>query len=72
MARTSDLAGNLTFSEEVEKEVTFSEPLSGADYRVLVSSEVFSLLVVTDKSTAGFKVQAAAEISGSVGWDLFL
>jgi hypothetical protein len=65
-------SGNLVFSGETEKTVTWTPALSNANYTVILSSGVFSPLRVTNKTVTGFKVQAGSSISGKVGWDLFL
>lgn len=71
MAASSYLNGTLSFTNEVEKTVTFSTSLATANYTVILSSGVFTPLKVTNKTITGFKVQAGSTITGKVGWDLF-
>ena len=68
---SSFLNGTLSFSNEVEKTVTFATPLATADYTVILSSGVFTPLKVVQKTVTGFKVQVGSAITGKVGWDLF-
>jgi len=71
MSLTSSVNGTLEFAAEHEKTVTFVEAFSNATYRVQLSSEVFSVFKISNKTIAGFKVQAAADITGDVGYDVF-
>jgi len=72
MALTSAVNGITTFSDETEKDVTFSTALSDTTYRVYISSTVFAPFRITNKTTAGFTIEAGATISGSVGYDVIL
>ena len=72
MSAYSYLNGSLSFSDEAEKQVSFTSPLADTDYTVILSSGVFTPLRVTDKTINGFKVQAGSTVTGKVGWDLFL
>lgn len=72
LALTSAVNGNLTFSSETEKSVTFVTPLSSTNYRVQVTSDVFAPFRVTNKTIAGFTIQAGAPITGVVGYDVLI
>jgi hypothetical protein len=65
-------SGTLSFEGETEKAVVFSEPLSDTDYRVHLSTDVFTGLRITSKTVTGFTVQASASITGSVGYDVLV
>jgi len=72
LAVSSSINGTLTFAAETSKSVTFSEALSGTDYRVHLSSDLFTALRITSKTVSGFTVEAAAVVTGSVGYDVLL
>lgn len=72
LALTSAVNGNLTFSSETEKSVTFVTPLSSTNYRVQVTSDVFAPFRVTNKTLAGFTIQVGAPITGVVGYDVLI
>lgn len=72
MSLTSSVNGTLAFAAEYEKTVTFTEAMSNTTYRVQVSSEVFSVFRIADKTVSGFKIQAAATITGNVGYDVLV
>jgi len=72
LSLTSAVNGNLTFSAETEKTVTFAVAFSSTNYRVQVTSDVFAPFRITSKTTLGFTIQAGATISGIVGYDVFV
>ena len=72
LSLTSAVNGNLTFSAETEKTVTFAVAFSSTNYRVQVTSDVFAPFRITSKTTMGFTIQAGATISGIVGYDVFV
>ena len=72
LALTSAVNGNLTFTNETEKSVTFASPFADTNYRVQVTSDVFAPFRITNKTTAGFTIQAGATISGTVGYDVLV
>lgn len=72
LALTSAVNGTLTFTAETEKSVTFSTPMSGTTYRVLLSPSDFIPARVTSKLTTGFTVQLGVTFTGTVGYDVFV
>jgi len=72
MSATSAINGTLTFSAEGSKDVTFSTALSSTSYRVQLTADTFVPLRITNKTTTGFTVQAAAVFTGNVGYDVFV
>jgi len=71
LALTSAVNGNLTFTAETEKSVTFAQAFSTTDYRVQITSDVFAPFRITNKTVLGFTVQAGSTITGIVGYDVF-
>lgn len=72
MSATSSINGTLTFSAETSKSVTFASAMSNTNYRVQVTSDVFAPFRITNKTLAGFTIQAGATITGTVGYDVFI
>ena len=72
LASTTSINGTLVFAASTEQSVTFSTPLAGTTYRVHVTTDSFVPLRITNKTTTGFTVQAGAEFTGSVGYDVFV
>ncbi len=72
MAATSAINGTLVFADEHQKNVTFVEALTATTYRVQLSSQIFVPLRITNKTTTGFSVQAGADVTGDVGYDVFV
>ena len=72
LALASAINGILTFTAETYKDVVFVTPLTNTNYRVQLSPSVFALLRITNKTIAGFTVQAGATITGQVGYDVFI
>lgn len=72
LASTTAINGTLVFAASTEQSVTFTTPLSGTTYRVHLSTDSFVPLRITNKTTTGFTVQAGAEFTGSVGYDVFV
>ena len=72
LATTSAVNGNLSFSAETSKSVTFSSSMSNTNYRVQITSDVFAPFRITNKTITGFTVQAGATITGTVGYDVFI
>jgi len=64
-------SGNMSFSNENQKTVTFSSPLPSADYAVQVSADTFVWLRVVSKTVNGFTVEASANFTGVAGYDVF-
>lgn len=72
LSLTSAVNGNVTFTAQTEKIITFATPFSNTNYRVQVTSDVFAPFRITNKTTLGFTIQAGATISGVVGYDVFV
>lgn len=72
LATTSAINGTLVFAAEAEKSVVFATALSSTDYRVQLAPDTFVPLRITNKTTAGFTVQAGATFNGAVGYDVFI
>lgn len=72
LALTSAVNGEVTFTAEATKDVTFATPLATATYRVYVSSSILAPFKITNKTTAGFQIYAGATISGVVGYDVLV
>lgn len=72
LATTSAVNGTLTFSNEATKNVTFGTAMADTTYRVQLVSDSFVSLRVINKTTAGFTVEAAADFTGTVGYDVFV
>jgi hypothetical protein len=71
LALTSAVNGTLVFASETEKSFTFATPFANTDYRVQITSNLFAPFRITNKTTTGFTIQAGAQVSGSVGFDVF-
>lgn len=72
LALTSAVNGTLTFAAETEKSFTFSTPFANTGYRVQITSDIFAPFRITSKTVNGFTVQAGAEVSGDVGFDVLV
>jgi hypothetical protein len=72
MAASSAINGTLTFAAQNHRDVTFVEALAGTTYRVQLSSQIFVPLRITNKTTTGFTVQAGADVTGDIGYDVFM
>ena len=72
LALTSAINGTVTFTAEASRDVTFAEAVASTAYRVQLSSAVFAPFRITNKTIAGFTIQAGSTISGQVGYDVFL
>lgn len=64
--------GQLTFTGESSKPVTFATPFVGTTYRVCFSTTDFVPVRVTNKTTAGFTVEVGVTYTGTVGYDVFV
>jgi hypothetical protein len=69
---TSSVNGELTFSAETEKSITFSTPMTSTNYRVHLSPSDFIAARVTTQTTTGFTVQVNVTFTGSVRFDVFV
>jgi hypothetical protein len=72
VAQTSAVNGQLTFSNETVKSVTFSVPFSSTSYRVVFSVVDFVPVRVSSKTTTGFTLETGITYTGSVGYDVFV
>ena len=72
LALTSAVNGTLTFAAETEKSYTFSTPFANTSYRVQITSDIFAPFRITSKTVTGFTIQAGAEVSGDVGFDVLV
>ena len=71
VAQTSAVNGQLTFTAETTKTVTFVTPFAGTSYRVVFSVQDFVPVRVTNKLTTGFTVSVGVTYTGVVGYDVF-
>lgn len=71
VAQTSAVNGQLVFTGETSKTVTFVTPFVGTSYRVVLSQQDFIPLRITGKTTTGFVVEAGVTYTGTVGFDVF-
>lgn len=72
VAQTSAVNGQLVFTAETEKTVTFATAFAGTGYRVVFSPADFIPIRVISKTTSGFTVQVGVTYTGSVGYDVFI
>lgn len=72
VAQTSAVNGQLTFTAETEKTVTFATPFAGTSYRVVFSPADFIPVRVVSKTTTGFTIQVGITYTGTVGYDVFV
>jgi hypothetical protein len=72
LALTSAVNGNLSFVAEFSKAVTFVVAFPSTSYRVQITSDVFAPFRVTHKTTAGFTIEAGADITATVGYDVLV
>lgn len=72
VAQTSAVNGQLTFTAETSKAVTFVTPFVGTGYRVVFSTQDFIPVRVTSKLTTGFTVSVGVLYTGVVGYDVFV
>lgn len=72
VAQTSAVNGQLVFSGETSKSVTFATPFSGTNYRVVFSPQDFIPIRVINKLTTGFTVQTGITYTGTIGYDVFV
>ena len=72
LSLTSAVNGQLTFAAETSKTVTFASPFPDTTYRVHVTSDIFAPFRITNKTTAGFTIEAGATVSGTVGYDVLV
>ena len=72
VAQTSAVNGQLTFTAETSKAVTFVTPFVGTGYRVVFSTQDFIPVRVTSKLTTGFTVSVGVTYSGTIGYDVFV
>lgn len=72
LSLTSAVNGNVTFTSQTEKQISFATPFSNTNYRVQITADVFAPFRITNKTTLGFTIQAGATISGVVGYDVFV
>ena len=72
VAQTSAVNGTLTFANETYQDVTFTTAMAGTSYRVIFSVEDFIAVRVTNKTTAGFRVETSAVYSGDIGYDVLV
>jgi len=69
---TTTINGTLVWSAETEKAVLFTNPLASTGYRVHLAKDEFIDLRITNKTTTGFTIQAAATYTGTVGYDVHI
>lgn len=72
LSLTSAVNGQLTFAAETSKAVVFASPFPDTTYRVHVTSDIFAPFRITNKTTAGFTIEAGATVSGTVGYDVLV
>jgi hypothetical protein len=72
LSLTSAVNGQLTFAAETSKTVTFASPFPDTTYRVHVTGDIFAPFRITNKTTAGFTIEAGATVTGIVGYDVLV
>lgn len=72
VGQTSTVNGQLTFSSETSKTVTFPTPLASSTYRVVFSKNDPIDVWFTGATTSGFTVEVAATYTGTIGYDVFV
>lgn len=72
LALTSAVNGTVTFTSETSKSIVFATPMADTGYRVVISAGVFAPFRITNKTIAGFTIEAGATISGQVGYDVLV
>ena len=72
MAATSAVNGTLTFTDSHQETFTFTDAMTSATYRVQLSSDAFVPLRISAQSTTTFTVQAGADFTGTIGFDVFV
>jgi len=72
LALTSAVNGTATFSAATEVSITFTTPMTDANYRVHLSPSDFIPVRVTSKITTGFTIQTGTTFTGTVGYDVFV
>lgn len=72
LASTSAVNGTLSFVDATSASFTFSTPFANADYRVVLSPDVFTSFRITSKTINGFTLEASAAITADVGFDVFV
>lgn len=72
VAQSSATNGQLTFTAETSKNVTFATAMANTNYRVVFSTTDFIAVRVTSKATTGFTVEINVTYTGSVGYDVFV
>lgn len=72
VAQTSAVNGQLTFTGETSKTVSFVTPMVGTTYRVVFSTQDFVPVRVISKATTGFVVSVGVTYTGNIGYDVFI
>jgi len=72
LASTSAISGEVTFTAETSKSVTFTTALNSATYSVFFDSDAFVPFKATSKATTGFTIEAGTTFTGTVRYNVFL
>lgn len=72
VAQTSASNGQLVFSGNTSRAVSFVTPFTDTNYRVVFSTQDFIPVRVTNKTTSGFTVDVGVTYTGVVGYDVFV
>ena len=72
VAQTSATNGTLDFDEDTSQDVVFETAYANTNYRVALDTGDFIPVRVTNKTTAGFTVEAGVTYTGSGGYDVFV
>lgn len=70
--QTSAINGQLVFTGQTDRTVTFVTPMLSTNYRVVYSTLDFIPVRTTSKTTTGFTVDVGVTYTGTVGFDVFI
>lgn len=72
LAQSSATNGQVSFSDSSSAAVSFTTPMAGTSYRVVLDVPDFVSARVTSKTTTGFVVELGVSWTGTVGYDVFV
>lgn len=71
LSSTSAYNGTVTMVGESSKVITFPSAQPNTNYRVYITSDVLAPFKVTNKTITSFTIEAGAEITATIGFDVF-
>ena len=72
LSSTSAFNGSVNFVGETTKVITFPSVQPNLNYRVHLTSDIFAPFKVTNKTLTSFTIEAGAEITATVSFDVFI